>query len=250
MKKLLTSIWLGLMFFAWQPAAQAEYASPTARLAMVNWVVENAPGQRVAKKSKAVKRVSVAEAQNYVSLAVRWAAKRDLDPMLVLSIMRHESGFNPNARSPYGAMGLMQVVPRWHRDKLQGRNLYHPEVAIEVGTKVLQDCFTKFNGHTFKALRCYLGGNPDRYYKNIHATHTAMGRTVVQTWFVAEEPIRDLPRMSMASVAVPSYPAGRATVYALAYTPPSRSPQYPSAEDRLALDRLAMHASMTSARMH
>ena len=199
---------------------------------MVNWVVENAPGQRVAKKSKAVNRVSMEEAQTYVNLAVRWAAKRNLDPMLVLAIMRHESGFNPNARSPYGAMGLMQVVPRWHRDKLRGRSLNNPDVAIEVGTQVLQDCWLEFNGHTFKSLRCYLGGEPSRYYKNIQATHVAMGRTVVRTWFVAEEPIRDLPRMSMASMDMPNYPSGPLRTQAVAYTPPVPKP---TGEERLAL---------------
>lgn len=204
---------------------------------MVQWVDQNSPRQ-----------IDIATARRYVDIVVRYADIRKLDPMLILAVMRHESGFNANARSPYGAQGLMQVVPRWHRDKIKGRSLNNPEVAIEVGTLVLQDCFDKFNGHTFKALKCYLGGNPDKYYKNIQATHVAMGRTVVQGWFVAEEPIRDLPRMSMTSVAVPNYPTGKPNVYAVAYAPLPAFKQ-PTAEDRLALDRLALTASLSPGRL-
>lgn len=158
---------------------------------MVEWVTENSP-----------KSVSAKQAKHYVDLAVHWADKRALDPMLVLSIMRHESYFVATAKSGYGAQGLMQVVPRWHRDKLGKRSLYNPAVAIEVGTQVLADCMAKVNGHTFRALRCYLGGNPNRYYARIEKSHVAMKRTVRERWFLAEKPFHDLPKVTMTHVVL------------------------------------------------
>lgn len=200
MKKLLTLIWLGLMFLSADVHAQTRptYTSPAARQAMVQWVEDNSP-----------KHIDVVKARQFVNLAIRYADMRQLDPMLILAVMRHESGFNPKARSAYGAQGLMQVVPRWHRDKLRGRSLYNPEVAIEVGTQVLSDCWTKFKGHTFRSLGCYLGGNPNKYYARIQATHVAMGRDVTESWFLAEEPIQDFPRLTMAALTMPSYPVRR-----------------------------------------
>lgn len=46
-----------------------------------------------------------------VALVADAAARQGLDPALVLAIMRIESAFDPQARSPVGAMGLMQLMP-------------------------------------------------------------------------------------------------------------------------------------------
>ncbi|HMV00346.1 MAG TPA: transglycosylase SLT domain-containing protein, partial [Rhodocyclaceae bacterium] len=41
-----------------------------------------------------------------------------LDPLLIIAVIGVESGFNPLSQSSAGAQGLMQVLPRYHRDKL------------------------------------------------------------------------------------------------------------------------------------
>jgi len=58
------------------------------------------------------------------------------DPNLVLSIIAIESGFNPNAVSPVGAVGLMQVMPHWKKT-LGLADLNEPESSIRAGVQVL-----------------------------------------------------------------------------------------------------------------
>jgi soluble lytic murein transglycosylase-like protein len=67
----------------------------------------------------------------------RYAALYKRDPDLVLSIIAEESGFNPNAVSNVGAVGLMQVMPQWEKVLgIQG-SLKDPEVSIKYGLQVL-----------------------------------------------------------------------------------------------------------------
>ncbi|HEX4385660.1 MAG TPA: lytic transglycosylase domain-containing protein [Myxococcales bacterium] len=66
-----------------------------------------------------------------------YAALYKRDPDLVLSIIAEESRFNPNATSPVGALGLMQVMPQWEKVLgIQG-SLKDPEVSIKYGLQVL-----------------------------------------------------------------------------------------------------------------
>lgn len=58
------------------------------------------------------------------------------DPNLVLSVMAIESGFNPQAVSSEGAVGLMQVMPLWKK-ALGVKELSDPEVSIRAGTQIL-----------------------------------------------------------------------------------------------------------------
>jgi len=89
---------------------------------------------------------------------------KDIDPYLVLGMITQESRYRKTARSSYGAKGLMQVVPRWHRDKLKNRNPYNPKVSVEVGIKVLKDCIDKSRNKR-SALSCYSGGAKSYHLK-------------------------------------------------------------------------------------
>ncbi len=70
------------------------------------------------------------------------AQRHRLDPALVAALIRQESSFNPRARSPVGARGLMQLMPDVGRDIARARGypiwhpalLYEPDVSIELGT--------------------------------------------------------------------------------------------------------------------
>ncbi|HEY0591248.1 MAG TPA: transglycosylase SLT domain-containing protein, partial [Thermoanaerobaculia bacterium] len=93
------------------------------------------------------------------------ARKNDLDPYLVMALIRQESAFNPNARSRVGAAGLMQIMPRTGDElgtRLYGRfqqaRLLDPEVNVELGTHYLARVIRLFDGNVELALAGYNGG--------------------------------------------------------------------------------------------
>lgn len=97
--------------------------------------------------------------RKYVNLAWAEADKRDgLEPELLIAVMQKESSLRPKVQSRYGAQGLMQVVPRWHREKLRPwESLFDPEVNIRVGADVLQEYLELANGSLPTALSKYSG---------------------------------------------------------------------------------------------
>jgi soluble lytic murein transglycosylase-like protein len=85
-----------------------------------------------------------------------------LDPLLLLSVMAIESGFNPYAESGVGAQGLMQVMSKVHSDKFQyfgGESAaLDPLANIKVGALVLKDCIAR-GGTLPGGLRLYVGSS-------------------------------------------------------------------------------------------
>ena len=87
-----------------------------------------------------------------------------IDPLLIVAVMAIESSFNPFAESHMGAQGLMQVIPRFHMDKIgegQGEDaLFDPQLNVQVGTRVLQEGLRRF-GSMQAALQYYGGATSD-----------------------------------------------------------------------------------------
>lgn len=86
------------------------------------------------------------------------ATRHGVDPALVKAIIHTESAFNPSARSPVGAMGLMQLMPATARDMGVG-NAYDPAQNIEGGVKYiawLKRQFSNLN-HVIAAYNAGLG---------------------------------------------------------------------------------------------
>lgn len=67
-----------------------------------------------------------------------------VDPMLVRALIQVESGYRPKARSPKGAMGLMQLMPSTARE-YKVRNPFEPKANIEAGIKHLKSLIDKFD---------------------------------------------------------------------------------------------------------
>lgn len=85
------------------------------------------------------------------------AALHGLDPCLILSVMRAESGFNRMAISPKGASGLMQLMPAT-ATRMGVRNLFDPRENILGGAKYLRWLLNRFNGDLRLALAGYNAG--------------------------------------------------------------------------------------------
>lgn len=88
-------------------------------------------------------------------------AKADIDPVLILSLIRQESAFDPSARSPANAYGLMQLLPSTarHMDRsVRRRQLYNPTRNIKLGTKFLKTLLHKYEGRIDYSLAAYNAG--------------------------------------------------------------------------------------------
>ena len=95
---------------------------------------------------------------------VRAADEHDLDFRVLIAIVKVESGFRLNARSP-SSVGLAQINLRWHRDKFN-RHPLNPMENVRVGAVVLNECLIRNQGRLSKAFRCYngLGAGQDKDY--------------------------------------------------------------------------------------
>ena len=94
------------------------------------------------------------------------ARARGLDPFYVAGLIRQESEFNPLARSPANALGLMQIEPSTGR--MLGRHdgmravpptlLLNPSVSIRLGTQYLRSQLDSWNGDWYRTLAAYDAG--------------------------------------------------------------------------------------------
>jgi len=93
-----------------------------------------------------------------------------VDPLLLVAVMAIESRFNPFAESPMGAQGLMQVIPKWHPDKVDVKSdkgaMFNPDTNIRVGALVLKE-YIQSTGSVERALQQYNGSSdPATPYAN------------------------------------------------------------------------------------
>lgn len=127
-------------------------------------VIEQRNIEAAAKKIVSINNsLELDEAQTVVENAKRWGLKFGIEPSLLLGIMFAESTFNKHAISSVGAFGFMQVLPRWHtdkiikaREKLGKPEVFDTEVNIYLGAWILKDCLSKY-GNVNTALKCYNG---------------------------------------------------------------------------------------------
>ena len=97
-------------------------------------------------------------------LADAAADKYNLPRTLVRSVMAAESGFQPNAVSPKGAIGLMQLMPQTAADL--GVDPHDPAQNVDAGVRYLRDLLIKYDGGLWHALAAYNAGPAavDKYH--------------------------------------------------------------------------------------
>jgi len=108
--------------------------------------------------------IATQAAERVVEAAYHAAHAAALDPLLLLAVIAVESRFNPFAESPMGAKGLMQIIPRYHRDKfaeLGGEAaVLEPEANIQAGAQILQE-YVHRTGSLEAGLQFYNGAPAD-----------------------------------------------------------------------------------------
>jgi hypothetical protein len=100
---------------------------------------------------------SVLEGMPYAEIIASAAQAHGVDPMLVRALIQVESGYRPRARSPRGAMGLMQLMPSTARE-YNVRHPFEPKANIEAGIKHLKTLIDRFGDDVGLALAAYNAG--------------------------------------------------------------------------------------------
>ncbi len=124
----------------------------------------------------------MAEAQSWDELQVRFpvvykdqvkrAAKQTaVNPLFIFAVARQESAFTPDAKSPAGAVGLMQLLPTTAKETAQKNGLSFspndlilPEKNIALGSRYLNHLLGVFEGNRILAAAAYNAG-PSRVKK-------------------------------------------------------------------------------------
>ena len=117
------------------------------------------------------KRLTNGEAEMFARYALQYADEFDLDAHLYLALIKVESGFQPELKSSAGAIGLTQVIPRWHQNKIEeGRtrlgvySMYEPKLNLYVGARTLREMLD-LSSNTRNGLLRYNGSlNTDSQY--------------------------------------------------------------------------------------
>lgn len=99
------------------------------------------------------------------------AGHYDIDPLLIFSIIKAESKFNPNAISNRGAKGLMQIMDRtgeWAAEELNRSNftsdkLFDPGVNIDIGSWYVAKLLKQYDGDISIVLAAYNAGTGNVY---------------------------------------------------------------------------------------
>jgi len=142
-------------------------ALATGRLAAMN---DATARQRANERSESVRSAINRSAADYPAAfggqVVREAKKRGLDPRLVLAIMKQESRFKPNAKSPSAARGLLQLTidaaQRYASlaglGQVTDESLYQPQTNIAVGTEYMSQLSHMFAGLPEAIAASYNGG--------------------------------------------------------------------------------------------
>lgn len=147
----------------------ASAAFGTIRHEGISLLVSNADAENPEHRTLAAylsRRYRVAQdaTEQLVGTAYQAGVRTGVDPLLILAVIAVESRFNPIAESVVGAKGLMQVIPRYHQDKLDAlggeESVFDPMTNIMVGARILKEAVRR-GGGLMPGLQLYNGAFAD-----------------------------------------------------------------------------------------
>lgn len=147
---------------------------------------ELSPRMRAALESVSRRyRVSMGPLEPIFAAAESAGREYRLDPLLIVSVIAIESRFNPFSESVMGAQGLMQVMPRYHLDKLPAGaddlSFFDPVLNVRIGARILKESIRR-NGSLAAGLQQFAGAldDPDQRYAARVMAEKARLETAVQ----------------------------------------------------------------------
>jgi soluble lytic murein transglycosylase-like protein len=110
------------------------------------------------KRAGAARPRAAIPASEYDAFIEVVARENGLAPELVKAVAHAESGFDPDAVSPKGALGIMQLMPATAR-RYGVRNAFDPLENLRAGAMHLRDLLDEFDGNVKLALAAYNAGS-------------------------------------------------------------------------------------------
>lgn len=146
--------------------------------------------ERLARELSKRYKIKEEYARHWVAEVVYASAEQGVDPLLVIALAETESRFKPEARSNMGAMGLMQIVPKYHPKavvKIGGEEqLADPVSNIRAGVETVKLFMSLAKGDTTRALLMYNGSLKDstkKYAKEVLKRRSGWAETIGKSSF-------------------------------------------------------------------
>jgi soluble lytic murein transglycosylase-like protein len=162
------------------------------------FVSNHRPEQAGEVKSYAVPQTTAVRATRYASpdrsrryedLIVEHARLNGVRTDLVRAVVQVESAFNPNARSPKGAMGLMQLMPATAK-QYGVADPYNPGENVRAGVRYLRGLLDRFGNNEELALAAYNAGpGAVDKYKNAVPPYRETRNYVAQIGQISARPV-------------------------------------------------------------